>query len=51
LNSVAFKGVHYEIDVLTKHRAYTIHTTDFHPEGKEVSITFDPDDIHVMEIW
>lgn len=51
VDSVAFKGVHYEIDVLTKHRAYTIHTTDFHPEGKEVSITFDPDDIHVMEIW
>lgn len=51
VDSVAFKGVHYEIDVLTKHRAYTIHTTDFHPEGKEVSITFDPDEIHVMEIW
>ena len=51
VDSVAFKGVHYEIDVLTKHRPYTIHTTDFHPEGEEVSITFDPDDIHVMEIW
>ena len=51
VDSVAFKGVHYEIDVLTKYRPYTIHTTDFHPEGKEVSITFDPDEIHVMEIW
>lgn len=51
VDSVAFKGVHYEIDVLTKHRAYTIHTTDFQPEGKEVAITFGPDDIHVMEIW
>ena len=51
VDSVAFKGVHYEIDVLTKYRAYTIHTTDFHPEGEEVSITFNPEDIHVMEIW
>ncbi|HQC30946.1 MAG TPA: ATP-binding cassette domain-containing protein [Acholeplasmataceae bacterium] len=51
VDSVAFKGVHYEIDVLTKYRAYTIHTTDYHPEGQEVSITFRPDDIHVMEIW
>ncbi len=51
VDSVAFKGVHYEIDVLTKYRAYTIHTTDFHPEGEEVSITFQPDEIHVMEIW
>lgn len=51
VDSVAFKGVHYEIDVLTKYRAYTVHTTDYHPEGKEVGITFDPDEIHVMEIW
>ena len=28
VDSVAFKGVHYEIDVKTDHRIYTIHTTD-----------------------
>ena len=35
VDSVAFKGVHYEIDVLTNHRAYTIHTTEFHPKVKK----------------
>lgn len=51
VDSVVFKGVHYEIDVKTNHRTYTIHTTDFHEEGKEVSIIFTPEDIHVMEKW
>ena len=51
VDSIAFKGVHYEIDVKTKDRVYTIHTTEYHPVGEEVSINFGPDDIHVMEIW
>ncbi len=51
IDSVIFKGVHYEIDVETKHRIYTIHTTDYEPEGKEVSISFNKEDIHVMEKW
>ncbi len=51
IDSVIFKGVHFEIDVKTPHRIYTIHTTDFEPEGKEVSITFHKEDIHVMEKW
>ncbi len=51
VDSVAFKGVHYEIDVKTKERIYTIHTTDFHKEGQEVDLTFAPEDLHVMEQW
>ena len=51
VDSVVFKGVHWEIDVVAKERIYTIHTTDFQPEGKEVSITFEKEDIHVMEKW
>jgi spermidine/putrescine transport system ATP-binding protein len=51
IDSVIFKGVHYEIDVKTKDRIYTIHTTDYEPEGKEVSITFFKEDVHVMEKW
>lgn len=51
VDSVAFKGVHYEIDVKTKDRIYTIHTTDYQPEGKEVSVSFEKEDIHVMEKW
>ena len=51
VDSVAFKGVYYEIDVKTKNRTYTIHTTDHHKEGQTVDITYGPEDIHVMEKW
>ncbi|MFA6801559.1 MAG: ABC transporter ATP-binding protein [Acholeplasmataceae bacterium] len=51
VDSVAFKGVHYEIDVKTKHRVYTIHTTDYHQLGSEVDLVFGPEDLHIMEQW
>lgn len=51
VDSVAFKGVHYEIDVKTDDRIYTIHTTDYQAMGTFVDITFNPEDIHVMEEW
>lgn len=47
--SEIFKGVHYEIHVQTENRDFLIHTTDFHKVGEEVSLTWTPDDIHVME--
>ncbi|MDY0294676.1 MAG: ATP-binding cassette domain-containing protein [Acholeplasmataceae bacterium] len=49
VDSIAFKGVHYEIDVKTEHRIFTIHTTDYAEEGSMVDILFGPEDIHVME--
>lgn len=49
IDSVAFKGIFYEIDVETDKRVYTIHTTDYVPVGREVDINFNPEDIHVME--
>lgn len=49
VDSIAFKGVHYEIDVKTKDRTYTIHTTDYAKEGSEVDLTFGPEDLHIME--
>ncbi len=49
VDDVVFKGVHYEIDVKTIHRTYTIHTTDVQPVGKEVGLSFLPEDIHIME--
>src|SRR5690554_151081 len=49
VDSVAFKGVHYEIDVITKDRVFTIHTTDYSALGTKVDITFNPEDLHVME--
>lgn len=51
VDSVIFKGVHFEIDIKTDTRVYTVHTTDFVAEGKEVDIDWFPEDIHVMEIW
>lgn len=51
VDSIAFKGVHYEIDVVTKHRTYTIHTTDYSEVGNKVDLMFAPEDIHVMEEW
>jgi spermidine/putrescine transport system ATP-binding protein len=48
VDSIVFKGVHYEIDVLTEHRLYTIHTTDVSPVGKKVGLSFNKEDIHVM---
>jgi len=51
VDSIAFKGVHYEIDVKTKERIFTIHTTDYHELHSKVGIKFGPEDIHVMERW
>ena len=49
VDSIAFKGVHYEIDVKTDDRIYTIHTTDYAKEGTRVGLKFEPEDLHVME--
>lgn len=49
VDSVAFKGVHYEIDVKTDKSVYTIHTTDYAELGSEVGLRFEKEDIHVME--
>ena len=51
VDSIIFKGVHYEIDVKTEHRIYTVHTIKYHDEGSRVSIIFDKEDVHVMEQW
>lgn len=51
VDSVIFKGVHFEIDVKTKDRVYTVHTTDYKAEGMAVDLDWYPEDIHVMEVW
>ena len=48
VTSIVFKGVHYEIMVQSKYRQYMIHTTVYHDVGKDVGLTFGPEDIHVM---
>jgi spermidine/putrescine transport system ATP-binding protein len=48
VDDMIFKGVHYEIIVLVNGREYIIHSTDPQEIGDEVSLNFDPDEIHVM---
>lgn len=47
-----FKGVFYEVDVIldNDNRLITIHTTDYIDVGKKIGISFEDEDIHVMEI-
>ena len=49
VDSVVFKGVHYEIEVVTDKRTFLIHTTDYHAVNEVVGLTWTPDEIHVME--
>jgi len=49
VDDIIFKGVHYEITVLVEGREYIIHSTDPVAIGKNVSLNFDPDEIHVMK--
>ena len=39
----------YQVVFSTEGRELKVHTTDFIEEGQEVGLTFDPEDIHVME--
>jgi len=48
IQSIIFKGVHYEITVETMYRDIIVHTTDFTEVNKEVGLHFFPEDIHVM---
>lgn len=48
VESILFKGVHYEIVVKTIDREYIIHSTDITEIGREVGIHFFPEDLHVM---
>lgn len=48
VDSIVFKGVHYEMVVLEDNRQWLIHSTLSSPEDTEVGIRFDPDDIHIM---
>ena len=39
----------YKVTFWTTGREFKIHTTDYVEEGKEVGLSFFPEDIHVME--
>ena len=48
VRNITFKGVHYEILVETDQRTYKVQTTDYAEVGRQVGLTFGPEDIHVM---
>jgi spermidine/putrescine transport system ATP-binding protein len=49
VTDILFKGVHYEIIVMVGKQEYIIHSTDPVKVGEQVSLNFDPDEIHVMK--
>jgi len=48
VNSVTFKGVHYEMEVDVNGKMWLIHSTKAALAGSEIGMTFDPYDIHIM---
>ena len=49
VESVIFKGVHYEMIVQGECFKWMIHSTKMEPVGTEVGLEILPDDIHVMK--
>lgn len=50
VDTVIFKGVHYEIIVMVNGKEYIVHSTQSAEVGAEVGMTVAPTDIHVMEV-
>ena len=48
VESIVFKGVHYEMMVRTERFTFTVHSTMAEPVGKTVGLTVIPFDIHIM---
>ncbi len=48
VDSLVFRGVHYEINVIVSGREYTIHTTKHRKIGDKVGLTVDPENIHII---
>ena len=48
VESIVFKGVHYEMMVRTEHFTFTVHSTMAEPVGKTVGLSVIPFDIHIM---
>ncbi len=45
---VTFRGVHYEIEVMTQYRTYIVHSTKLLNVFENVSLDLEPQDIHIM---
>ncbi|NMB44406.1 MAG: ABC transporter ATP-binding protein [Clostridiales bacterium] len=48
VTSLIFKGVHYEMEVMTNGFELLVHSTDFFPVGENVGVRVLPSNIHIM---
>lgn len=48
VDTVVFKGAHFEIEIFARNVYWLVHTTKYHEKGKRVSLSFSPNDIHIM---
>ena len=48
VDSVIFKGVHYEMKISSNNYIWTVHSTEMAPAGSDVGMDIYPDDIHIM---
>ncbi len=48
VDSVVFKGVHYEMHIIEGDRTWMVHSTKSSVEGEEVGLFVTPDDLHIM---
>ncbi len=49
VESIVFKGVHYEMMIRTEHFTFMVHSTAAEPVGKTVGLSVVPFDIHIMK--
>ncbi len=49
VQSVIFKGVHYEMVVKTDNHLFKIHSTQMVPVGENTGLRIEPNDIHIMK--
>ncbi len=49
VDSVTFKGVHYEMIVKSRDFDWMIHSTIMKPVGTEIGMTVSPENIHIMK--
>ncbi|MBE6021999.1 MAG: ABC transporter ATP-binding protein [Cellulosilyticum sp.] len=49
VKSVTFKGVHYEMMIVSDDFTWTVHSTAMAAEGETVGLVISPEDIHIMK--
>ncbi|MFZ5351632.1 MAG: spermidine/putrescine ABC transporter ATP-binding protein [Bacillota bacterium] len=49
VQSVTFKGVHYEMMIRTNGFVWMVHSTGYVEAGKKTGISFEPESIHIMK--